>query len=485
MAEPLGALAPYSVLHHQVPHRRTLENTQQGTDPARGHFLPRWTVKNLVGGRTYYFRVLANSVRSYESSEEIKYSVPARVKHKAITAGVVGGILFFIVAIILSVCAVKICNKRKRRKQEKAYNMVACRVTDARNGGHPPGASQVPLKNSRVPGVNTLGALVKWIQGSLHPWDKDSPLQSERSLGRIHRAPDGRFVLVDSSISGTSSRSSSDDGGFLSWRRASWRRPLVGYPSQLSLETLGGYIPQSVPAIYRPSPRYLTSSSPAVEGWSPSYNFSDLSSVRQTSSSAQPTPPSYLQLRSVHERYSQELPSLRAIHEETWPSPRGRPPRGARLHARHARSAPELVHTSDLLMETSPSSSSGFGSKNTSSQQNQSSGSVAEWRLPPYRPPPPPPLLGPWLAAAATLRPPSPEEDYEFDPALTPTPTERVISDSDLFSGSPPWTVARQPKRPTKYDNIEARVQAMKEEFHQFRKRQARRRRSEELESAC
>jgi hypothetical protein len=24
--------------------------------------------------------------------------------------------------------------------------MVACRVTDARNGGQPPGASQVPLK---------------------------------------------------------------------------------------------------------------------------------------------------------------------------------------------------------------------------------------------------------------------------------------------------------------------------------------------------
>lgn len=79
----------------------------------------RLAVKNLVGGRTYYFRVLANSLKSYESSEEVKYPVPARVKHKAITAGVVGGILFFIVAIILSVCAVKICNKRKRRKQEK------------------------------------------------------------------------------------------------------------------------------------------------------------------------------------------------------------------------------------------------------------------------------------------------------------------------------------------------------------------------------
>jgi hypothetical protein len=78
-------------------------------------------VKNLVGGRTYYLRVYAHSLKSYESSDEVKFPVPARVKHKAITAGVVGGILFFIVAIILSVCAVKICNKRKRRKQEKGF----------------------------------------------------------------------------------------------------------------------------------------------------------------------------------------------------------------------------------------------------------------------------------------------------------------------------------------------------------------------------
>lgn len=78
-----------------------------------------FAVKSLVGGRTYYFRVVAYSLRSFENSEEIKFPVPARVKHKAITAGVVGGLLFFIVAIILSVCAVKICNKRKRRKHEK------------------------------------------------------------------------------------------------------------------------------------------------------------------------------------------------------------------------------------------------------------------------------------------------------------------------------------------------------------------------------
>ncbi len=33
--------------------------------------------------------------------------------------GVSGGVLFFIVAIIVSVCTVKICNRRKRRKQEQ------------------------------------------------------------------------------------------------------------------------------------------------------------------------------------------------------------------------------------------------------------------------------------------------------------------------------------------------------------------------------
>lgn len=103
----------YTIKYRTDSHWKTLN---------RGQIRPEETsylVKNLVGGRTYYFRVLANSEKSYESSDEVKFPVPARVKHKAITAGVVGGILFFIVAIILSICAVKICNKRKRRKQEK------------------------------------------------------------------------------------------------------------------------------------------------------------------------------------------------------------------------------------------------------------------------------------------------------------------------------------------------------------------------------
>lgn len=42
-----------------------------------------------------------------------------------------------------------------------------------------------------------------------------------------------------------------------------------------------------------------------------------------------------------------------------------------------------------------------------------------------------------------------------------------------------------QRKRVSKYDNIEARVQAMKEEFHAYRQRQAMQRAGVELESAC
>ncbi|KAH8329277.1 hypothetical protein KR074_006741 [Drosophila pseudoananassae] len=269
----------------------------------RGQIRPEETqylVKNLVGGRTYYFRVLANSEKSYESSDEVKFPVPARVKHKAITAGVVGGILFFIVAIILSVCAVKICNKRKRRKQEKEFNMVACRITDARNiaaNNHhlnnrstgSVSSGQVPLKKYKQTRISSLTAILIAILHWIWPPDRctnchsiySSPqgedadegdgggaqAGSRRSVSRIQRSLDGRFVVdmsasklgyshnldpasqdeVDGSFferrnSNVSQKSSSDDGGFLSRRnfitaRASWRRPLVASSSQLSLQS--------------------------------------------------------------------------------------------------------------------------------------------------------------------------------------------------------------------------------------------------------
>ncbi|XP_032592079.1 protein turtle isoform X7 [Drosophila grimshawi] len=251
----------------------------------RGQIRPEETqylVKNLVGGRTYYFRVLANSEKSYESSDEVKFPVPARVKHKAITAGVVGGILFFIVAIILSVCAVKICNKRKRRKQEKEFNMVACRITDARsiaaNNHHLHNRStgsissgQVPLKKykqqTRISSLTAiLIAILHWIwppdrctnchsiYSSPNPNHDD--IQDDIAKRRSHQdgaklGYDNTFEnsidVVDGALferrnSNVSQKSSSDDGGFLSRRnfitaRASWRRPLVASSSQVSLQS--------------------------------------------------------------------------------------------------------------------------------------------------------------------------------------------------------------------------------------------------------
>ncbi|XP_067143832.1 protein turtle-like isoform X2 [Centruroides vittatus] len=112
-----------------------------------------YLAKGLPAGYSYYFRVFSYSIMSVGSpSEEVIFFLPtehgATSRSKAITAGVVGGAVFFIVASILSVCAVKICNKRKRRKTEKAYIMVTCPVGDGRKEGHSHERSPVPHKNT-------------------------------------------------------------------------------------------------------------------------------------------------------------------------------------------------------------------------------------------------------------------------------------------------------------------------------------------------
>lgn len=332
---------------------------------------------------------------------------------------------------------------------------------------------------SRVPGVKRAAQmLASWLPGGGKrlAGDGEDAVDGLGELGRIARDRDGRFVVMGETARSSVS-SSSDDGGFLTWRasqRAAWRRPLVASPS-LSLRSDG--TGQSLAVVYGPR---IAASSPS-HSHTPLY-ISDLSSV--------PVPNS-AELRSVHERYSQELPSLRAIHSGRFfvpvqPSPRGR-------HPRQVRSAPDL---SGLLMETSPesrSSSSGFGSKNTSSQQNQSSQSgsttltqprifipqriyIPQTHLSPQYLPShitPPPALGDWLdltPTAAEVSPASVDIHYEFD-AFPSTPTPPITS-------YPPAKRAR-------IDNIEARVAAMKAEFRQFRLRQEKRRRSEELESVC
>lgn len=389
-------------------------------------------------------------------------------------------------------------------------------------------------------------------------------------LSSIARAADGRFVLD------SASSSSSDDGGFA--RRLEhppgWRRPILVTPS-LRSEASGES--HTLPRHRAPPSvnRNVRASSPGPLGTWPIHNFSDLSSVRQPSSMfmpdvSLPTPSQVASsLRSMHERYRQELPSLQAIHAEVsprwqhhvrvdvhqpaphrlsgrhvhatplfrplqpsspvpgqWallpkPSARHRP---ANKHLRHARSAPELRGSPSRpsLLELSPesrSSSSGFGSKNNSQQTGSSSRSPLPG--PPYRPPPPPPLgsllrkplplymLSSWPPPPYESPPPaadsvgagrdaSVDDHYEFDadfntPMGTPSPGgPRQISESELYgtflSGTSVSLTPSTSSTAVKHQDIEARVQAMKQEFHEYRERQARRRHKSqhlELESAC
>ena len=76
-------------------------------------------VKKLDVGKKYVFRVNAHTLTSQASSEKATFTLSKRLKQKAVTAGVVGGILFFIVAIILAVCTVKCVNKRNKRHQRE------------------------------------------------------------------------------------------------------------------------------------------------------------------------------------------------------------------------------------------------------------------------------------------------------------------------------------------------------------------------------
>lgn len=228
--------------------------------------------------------------------------------------------------------------------------------------------------------------------------------------------------------------SSSDDGGFLPRLRA----PLH---------------PAAAPPLFRassparlPEPASPASPLPRLPAWTPwsPLQLSDLSSVPFPSSAdnSYPTPP-FVQFESrrgaigVARRVGRPIP-------------------------RHSRPPPH---------EASPesrSSSSGFGSKNaSSSQQNRSSrpGSAVEWRPPPYRPPPPPAVSRPASGGGELGDAGSVDVHYEWDratrtPTRTPTPS------------SPERRATRS------RDEVEARVRAMKEEFMEFRKRQALRRRS-------
>lgn len=179
----------------------------------------------------------------------------------------------------------------------------------------------------------------------------------------------------------------------------------------------------------------------------------------------------------------------------------------------------------------SRSSSSGFGSKNTSSlHPNDWSGGSSRTvaapppppsphqLLPPYKPPPPAPappsslssslfyandrwmdLAAPAVPSSslspsssrASPKPLSVDDQYEFDPIfpVSPTPTDvtavmatarntPLMQSSAAIVGVATPSPSSRSRTPTqlkkaKYDNVEARLQAMKEEFYAYKRRQA------------
>lgn len=325
------------------------------------------------------------------------------------------------------------------------------------------------------------------------------------------------------------------------------------------------YTPSKVSRVHASSP---ATSSPLVNSpWSPLY-FSDLSSVQPSSAERSSYRNMRQQARPQYRTadYINELPSLRTLHEETqrmsqgfvpvhipttspsvnyyanigppvshmhqqYYSQRQRPrtrvfPRFNRV----SKSIPQELISPTLNLKTnspfnfleqspeSQSSSSGFGSKNTSSLQNQSSHSDANdlRSLPPYRPPPepqlhrhenwqmPPTSMNHWLELISRLNSAtdgtfskaidvgSVDGHYEFDPS-TPASTPTIRDDIQMSTGfnssisnSYDLFGSQRKQRSSRYENIDARVQAMKEEFYEFRKKQAIKRSGGIiLESAC
>lgn len=74
------------------------------------------------------FRINSHTLTSQASSEKVSYIIQRKIKDKAITAGIVGGILFFIVAIILAVCTVKCVNKRNKRRRREQENGITFQI---------------------------------------------------------------------------------------------------------------------------------------------------------------------------------------------------------------------------------------------------------------------------------------------------------------------------------------------------------------------
>lgn len=282
---------------------------------------------------------------------------------------------------------------------ESKRNSIGSQYSSSDDGGFLPKRNRIPCPTWRRPLVNWPSELSFRSDGqSSNRW-LDLGKNLLQTIPQLHRPPTSLPVTENLHINTISANV-----------------PMI---SSSNL-----YTPSRASRIVASSP---ATSSPLVTPWSPLY-FSDLSSVHPSSAerSNQIFSPSYNRsFRTRNPRYVNELPTLRGLQEESRrlgfipvqqiPSPPVKSyyanigPQSS-LHAhpissyrsrtlpRSLRVPPELasplLNLNLNILEQSPesrSSSSGFGSKNTSSHQNHSSnsgGTGHDWRLPPYRPPP-------------------------------------------------------------------------------------------------
>jgi hypothetical protein len=82
-------------------------------------------LKDLKAGGDYQFRVIAHTASGLRGapSAEFRYMIPDNKRKPGITqafsATVTSGLLFFIACIVIAVCGVNMCNKRRKKRAEK------------------------------------------------------------------------------------------------------------------------------------------------------------------------------------------------------------------------------------------------------------------------------------------------------------------------------------------------------------------------------
>ncbi|KAH7639027.1 protein turtle [Dermatophagoides farinae] len=121
-----------AVAYYRVEYRRD-DDSWMYTDPIP--YDTAYLFEKLESNSHYIFRVWAYSILGVgEVSPMIEVNIEdydhndSQLHFRAMIASIIGGFIFFSMSIVLILCMVKVCNKKKRRKIEKSYVMVTCPV---------------------------------------------------------------------------------------------------------------------------------------------------------------------------------------------------------------------------------------------------------------------------------------------------------------------------------------------------------------------